>query len=278
VRDRPSRWALLLRRQRRRLRPALWGLAGFVIVLAALSLAHGVGHDSIAGWRERLGRTMGMPVRAIVIEGRGNTPEPMLRAALGVTRGEPILGFSVAAAQRRIESLSWVEHATVERRLPDTIVVSLQERRPFAVWQHDGKFVLIDRNGQTVADQDLAAFGTLPLVVGVGAPEHAAELLDALRKQPALQSRVVAAIRVGQRRWNLQLASGTNVLLPEGATAQAIAKLAELQASHQLLDRPLAVVDLRLPDRLVIRPREAKATDPHGDAAPPGSGDRRQQT
>ena len=36
--------------------------------------------------------------------------------------------------------------------------------------------------------------------------------------------------------------------------AAALARLAELQASQALLDRPLAAIDLRLPDQLVLRP------------------------
>ena len=51
----------------------------------------------------------------------------------------------------------------------------------------------------------------------------------------------------------LRLANGAEVLLPEGAEPQALARLAELQAQHALLDRPLATIDMRLPDRLVIR-------------------------
>ena len=37
----------------------------------------------------------GLRVTDVVIEGRANTPEPLLRAALGVSKGDPILGFSV---------------------------------------------------------------------------------------------------------------------------------------------------------------------------------------
>ncbi len=50
-------------------------------------------------------------------------------------RGDSMLGFSLEAARQRIEALSWVEHAAVERRLPGTLVVNLVERRPFAIWQ-----------------------------------------------------------------------------------------------------------------------------------------------
>jgi cell division protein FtsQ len=130
------------------------------------------------------------------------------------------------------------------------------------VWQFQGKFVLIDRAGQVVADQDLSAFGQLPLVVGAGAPAAAAGLLDLLGSRPDLSSRVIAAVRVGERRWNLRLNTGADVLLPEGQEEAALNKLAELQSSIALLDRPLQSVDLRLPDRLVVRPQQPAAKKP----------------
>ena len=128
--------------------------------------------------RERLGAVTaasGLRVTDIVIEGRANTPEPLLRAAIGVSKGDPILGFSLEETRARIETIPWVEHATVERRLPGTVVVNLQERRPFAIWQNQGKFVLVDRAGQVVANQDVAQFRHLPLIVGQGAPGAAAD-------------------------------------------------------------------------------------------------------
>jgi cell division protein FtsQ len=216
--------------------------------------------------RERLGGVTafaGLRVTDVEIEGRANTPEPLLLAALGVSKGDPILGFSLEQARQRVESLSWVEHATIERRLPGTVVVNLQERRPFAIWQNLGKFVLIDRAGQIVANQDVASFRQLPLVVGFGAPAAAATLIDALTDRPELQKRVIAAVRVGERRWNLLLNNNANVLLPEGHEIAALDRLMQLQQQHAVLDRPLAAIDLRLPDRLVLRPRsDAEAPTP----------------
>ncbi len=276
VKDRPARLKLLLRRQRWLLRPAAWAAFGLVAVVLVAFLVHSKGPGStLATGRERFGNAtavMGLRVQNIVIEGRANTPEPLLRAAIGVTTGQPILGFSVADARARIETLSWVEHATVERKLPSTITVNLVERRPFAIWQNLGKFVLIDRSGQIVADQDVAQFSKLPLVVGPGAPAGAAVLIDALADRPALQAHVVAAVRIGERRWNLRLDSGTDVLLPEGAEAAAIERLMALQKDHALIDRPLQVVDMRLPDRLVVRPMpEPHAPDGAAPNAPHGA-------
>jgi cell division protein FtsQ len=259
VKDRPGRLKLLLRRQSRLLRSAGWGgAAALVLLLAGILLHAAAPAATLATLRERLGgmtAIAGLRVKDVVIEGRANTPEPLLRAALGVSIGDPILGFSVEMARQRVETLSWVEHATIERRLPSTVVVFLQERRPFAIWQNQSKFVLIDRNGQVVANQNLAEFRDLPLVVGPGAPAAAAILIDALVDHPDLQKRVVAAVRVGERRWNLRLNNGADVMLPEGHEPQAIERLVQLQQQHALLDRPLAAIDMRLGDRLVLRPR-----------------------
>ncbi len=273
VNDRLGRLALLRRRARRLLRPIAWALIVSMAALIVVGLVRGAGTGGffagINAGVARLTADAGMRVRHVEIEGRANTPAPLLRAAIGVAPGDPMLGFSLTAARSRIESLSWVESATVERRLPDTIVVSLVERRPFAIWQNKGKFVLIDRTGQVVAGQDVSAFSQLPLVVGVGAPEAAATLLDALTERPALQSRVVAAVRVGQRRWDLRMTGGIDVMLPEGAVPQALDRLAQLQSTDALLDRPLAAVDLRLPDRLVVRPVSTPATPADDQHATP---------
>ncbi len=64
-------------------------------------------------------------------------------------------------------------------------------------------------------------------------------LLDALTDRPELQKRVVAAVRVGERRWNLRMNNGTDVLLPEGHEVAALDRLMQLQQEHALLDRPL---------------------------------------
>lgn len=270
--DRPGRWQLLIRRQRRMLTPAGIGLAALGVLVAGLALLHALGPtQSLSDRLGAAGARLGFTIAQVVVEGRVKTPEPLLRAAIGATPGAPILDYRLDAARARIESINWVQAATVERRLPDTIVVRLVERRPFAVWQYEGKFRLIDRDGQVVTDSDVATFaGQLPLVVGAGAPAATAALMDALAQQPGIEARVLAAVRVGERRWNLRLKSGTDVLLPEGAETQALAKLAELQAQHALLDRPLQAIDLRLPDRFVFRPLPAPAAEPKDvPAAPP---------
>jgi cell division protein FtsQ len=264
---RPSAAHLWLRRSRRFVGPALFGSA---ILMGFGLIAYGIAAVDPASQARRMldtvavfGSDRSMTVQAVIVDGRQNTPLPLIREALGVSRGDAMLGFSPEAARQRLESIPWVAQAHVERHLPATIVVRLEERRPFAIWQNQGRFVIVDRQGKTVATDGLDQFGPLPLIVGPGADQAAAALYDLLAAETEVAERVQAMVRVGERRWNLRLHSGTDVLLPEAAEAAAIKRLAELQQEAKLLDRPLAAIDLRLPDRLVVRAnRETPETPP----------------
>ena len=275
---RPSRLRLWLKRRRGMVRPALFALlaAGTLATAAYGVMSAGVRRpgadtldaqsrssafgDGIAG----LGAKAGLVVGEVMLEGSRNTPPELVREALAVRRGDPILAFSPQDARERLETIAWVERAHVERRLPGTIRVVIEERQPFAIWQRDNRFSVIDRHGRVVATDNIGGFGKLPLVVGAGAERGATPMIELLRGAAEVEQRVHALVRVGERRWNLKLRNGADVMLPEGHEAEAVARLAELQASKALLDRPLVAIDMRQPDKLVLR-----TPPPVPGAAPP---------
>ena len=211
--------------------------------LAADALAYSVG--------------VGLSVQEIFVEGRVETPAADVLAVLEVSRGAPIILFDPQAARAALETLPWIKRATIERRLPDTIYVRLEERRPLALWQRHGRLALLGDDGREIEGADIQRFAQLPMVVGDDAPQHAASLLALLQTEPELQRRVVAAFRVGDRRWNLRIDAGADrtieVQLPEINAAVAWARLSEAVHASNLFDKNVTNVDLRLPDRLVVR-------------------------
>ena len=262
-------------RRRRRLSPALrralpWAIA----VVLAIGCYGGVvlsrlpiGQAILAGAADQAlaaSAALGLVVRSIDVEGRETTDTATIMAALAAERGTPILGVSPRRAKEKLESLPWVRSAAIERRLPDTLVVRLVERHPLAVWQHAGKHELVDRDGAVIPVKDLTRFARLPTVVGDDAASHATALIDMLAREPELAARVTAAVRVDDRRWNLRIDHVIDVLLPEANPAEAWARLAAQERANKLLQRDIQTVDMRLPDRLVLRPAGA----PAGDVAP----------
>lgn len=272
--DRPGRLRLWLRRRRGLAKPAaltLLGLGALGLVGLGLYLADPAGRvQALAERAAAIGDAAGLEVREVILEGRANTPLDLVDAAIGVSRGDPILDFSPAEVRARLETIAWVESAHVERRLPGTILVRLQERTPFAIWQNQGRFAIIDRDGKVVTSETLDAFGPLPLVVGAGAERHGAALYDLLLAHRPILERTQAMVRVGERRWNLRLHNGMDVLLPEGQEAPALNRLAEMHTRHALLDRPLVAIDMRLPDRMVLRQPPAPEPAPQQRRQPPG--------
>lgn len=258
----------------------LAGLAALAMVLAGLpawAVMSGMAEKLAAQGLNALQQTSsqaGLAVVEIYVEGRTRTPSQDLLAALKVKQGDAILAIDLVAAKARVEGLAWVRNATIERRLPGVLHVALSEREPIAIWQNDGRYALIDREGVALPD-DLSHYGHLPLVVGDDAHLQAASLIEMLRSEPALMDRVKAAQWISQRRWNVVLDSlenGTEVRLPEDDSADAWRRLAELDSTHGLLQQKLSMVDLRQPDRLVVR------TDPIAPAIVPMTVPRRPKT
>lgn len=286
--DRLSQRTLLWRRVKRSLRPGLWvlGVGALLVVGGELihSLpepsppAHEAAHPAImpASPRAVSATTpvvqpglladalagLGFKVSKIEILGTSTTTPKAVAEAVGVRIGDPSFGFSLKTIQQRVEALGPVQSAVVERLLPGTLVIDVKERDIYAIWQtiQNGRpvFQIVDRKGNVITGQDAAMAKrrepSLLLLSGAGAPQQASTLLPELKAVPTVFSHVAAAERVDELRWNLILKNHTVVKLPAENEQTALNELAALQASMQLLDRPVESIDLRQPGRLVVHP------------------------
>lgn len=196
---------------------------------------------------------LGLRIEEVLVQGRARTDGEEILARLGLETGRPILAVDPAAARAALEALPWVASASVERQLPGTVYIRLTERAPLALWQDQGVIQVIDRDGAVIPGVEPRRFAHLPLLVGPDAPAHAERLIAVMDSEPSLRERVTAAVRVGGRRWNIQIEGRIDVRLPEADAAAAWAQLARIERQQGLLSRDVIVIDLRLPDRLVVR-------------------------
>lgn len=206
--------------------------------------------------------TFGLKTTDIVITGQVETPERDVFSALDV--GPSLVGFDVDRARARLLDLPWVKDVAIRKVYPGKLTVSLAERRAMAVWQVNDKMTVVEQSGDTIARFGIAdlindRFSHLPHLVGEGAAQSAREILPIAARHPQIAGRVKAYIRVGQRRWDLQMANGVIIKLPEHNADQALSEVAGLAAGERLLERELTVVDMRVQDRIVLRLDEAAA-------------------
>lgn len=254
------------KRPRRKDKPLIVRLlarAGGVAVLAltiAYGLVEGEHFQTPDGKRldpaGRIASYFGYAADDIRISGlKWQTPASVL-AAIGVRPHGALVGFDPSNAKRLLENLDWVENAQVQRLFPNQLEIHVVEREPFAVWQRDGAFYVIDSAGTALSSVSPSALPDRIVVTGEGAQLKAAALVNHLEAHPALRSRVRAAARVGDRRWTLYLAGNVKVLLPETGIDEALGTLDGLHARTGLLDKGVKSIDLRLEGTVVVRPIE----------------------
>ncbi len=195
----------------------------------------------------------GLALGDLQVVGRKRTSREEILNALAVDRGTAILTIDPVVARASLEALPWIKSARVNRRLPDVLRLDLVEREPLAIWQLGENLLLLDQDGQVIEDVEARRFAGLPIVLGEGAPHETPALIAMLRQEPSLSDRVTAATWIGKRRWNVQLDGAIAVRLPEGDAQRAWIEFAKVEREHGLLTRDVIAVDLRQPDRVVVR-------------------------
>ena len=243
---------VLRRTPRPRLRSVLSG-GGAIGLFAALAVGY-VERTHILDGFVLASADAGLRLETIEVRGRSHTPKPVIIAASELTLGEPILTISLPALHERLSTIGWIRTVAVERRMPSTIRVEITERVPMALLQTEDGHRVIDETGTVIAGADPSAFGHLTVVAGVSAASNAAPILNILRTEPELFAEVWAVTFQSERRWDVHLRSGIRVRLPETDPRTAWSQLAIIDHSKQITDRDLAVIDMRVPDQMIVEP------------------------
>ncbi len=196
---------------------------------------------------------IGFGINDVHMSGRKETSEIDVLGALELNGNSSLIGFSTDAARDKLVSLPWVASAEVSKLYPNGLSIKLVERKPFAIWQHDEELSLIEEDGHLIVPFAHQNYANLPLVTGNGAEREAKYLVPAVAAIPELKSRVKAQMLVAGRRWDIRLDNGVTIQLPEGDPADALKQLAQMDSATGLLSKDIELVDLRVPDRVVVR-------------------------
>ena len=193
----------------------------------------------------------GLVLKDILLEGQEHTPKEdiidiMTKATIDddefLTIGDPILNIDLKRIKRKLEKLTWVKYASVERLYPSTLSVSIIERQPLALWQHGGVVHLIDNEGDVINTKNIEQFSDLIILVGEESPSHIQPLFNLINSQPDLAQRVSSAIRVGKRRWNVRLENNVEIKLPEEDASKAWEHLAQMQQEASIIDTDISSI------------------------------------
>ncbi len=246
--------------------PRRFGLAATIcLLLASIGLGAVKGNhvenivSTLSDARNAAANAFGFRITNVAITGRKQLTQDEILAVGGVTGRSSLLFLDAATVRDKLKASPWIADATVLKLYPGQLQIEITERKAFALWQQDGALSVIADDGTVLEPWVSRNFVSLPLVVGKGAESRAKDFLALLAQYPQVRSAVKALVFVGERRWNLRLADGLDVRLPETGVEKSLALLSKLDREDRLFSRDITAIDLRLPDRVVVRLSEDAA-------------------
>ena len=168
----------------------------------------------------------------------------------------PVSSFDLDLEEMRttVAALNTVEAAQVRVGEAGSLVVEVTPRVPVALWRDAGTLKLIDADGVFAGVVAARADRLdLPLIAGDGAQDNIAEALALFRNAGPIAPRVRGLVRMGERRWDMVLDRNQRILLPETGSVAAIDRVIMLNQTQDLLERDVAVVDMRNANRATVR-------------------------
>ena len=196
-------------------------------------------------WLEDRLAERGLTAPRVNIGPLGFTTHEDVRRALGLYDLDPLSRLDPKRAKARLEALPWVSEARVQRLWPQTINVWLTEKTPMAILHRRGLAHAIDTQGEVIVRADASLIQSYPNISSLGAEAAAPELIETLAAYPEIFGRLVGAMRLSNRRWNLYLTPGLEVRLPAENMDQALDQLHLMILEEGILDKDITALDLR---------------------------------
>ena len=213
-------------------------------------------------------RSVGLSVDNVSVVGVEGELAEAVRLAAMVEPGENMFRADPHLIKRRVEATRRVVNVSVYRLWPDQIQIYAYPAEPVALWSNGENWAVIDSLGRQMTGLPAESFVHLPKLSGEGGAEAAPELARALAMLPGVTARLQLATRIEDRRWNLVFENGAIVRLPaDSKMPAAVQRLAGLQQRARLLERPVISIDLRVADRIFVKPVIQTASGEKPEAA-----------
>lgn len=196
---------------------------------------------------------LNLNLKNVRIEGLDYISQQAILETLNLGNQTNLFSLNTQDIAISLQKIGWIQHAHIYKQLPNTLSIKITEHKPYALWQHFGKVFVITEKGVVIPSATPKNFGALTLVIGENANLHCKQLLDIFDDYPTLKDKLSALQYMYKRRWRLHLNSGIIVDLPEDDVGNAIHKLYTLHQQQKILDRDVKIIDIRIPNRLIIK-------------------------
>jgi len=195
-----------------------------------------------------------MQIASLEIQHASPDLAAQIMAVIGMDLPISALDLDLTLLRDQVESLDAVKSATLRIGAQNALEVDVVERQPVILWRQGDSLEMLDETGARVALVPVrAAQPDLPVIAGEQADLAVEDALRLNRIASQLGPQMRGFVRVGGRRWDVVLADDRTIMLPELGAEDALRRVLALHASQALLDRDISVVDMRDPNRPLLR-------------------------
>ncbi|MDO5756292.1 MAG: cell division protein FtsQ/DivIB [Rhodobacterales bacterium] len=262
----PSRWSYRLQRMlltpmyRRMLRFGVpfcltFGVASWYLSDPAVQQSM---TQTVHDLRQQIQTRPEFMVQELSIDGASPRTAEDIRESFGYTLPLSSFDMDLEALRAKIENIPAVASAAVRVRQGGVLEVRVHERQPVALLRVPKGLIVVDREGVALdAIAHRAERAKLLVLTGDGAQDAVPEALAIRAAAGPLAPRLRGLVRMGARRWDVVLDRNQRILLPVADPVRALERVIVLNEAQAMLERDIAVVDMRLADRPTLRMNEA---------------------
>jgi cell division protein FtsQ len=161
------------------------------------------------------------PVTRLTVQAEFRHVEaPQIRAAVLPHLGKGFFAMDLDDVQQAVAALPWVASVEASKRWPDTLLLRVIERKPFARWNGDR---LIDRQGEVFGVPGADTYTALPDLRGPD--DQMSDVVGfyagALKAFAGTHLKIAGVTLTGRGSWTLATAGGAQIVLGDGALAGA---------------------------------------------------------
>lgn len=232
--------------------------AALVVLVALLWLSSAANRATVAGWveaaKDAVQERPEFMVTAIAVTGADRALEAAIREVARMPLPVSSFDLDLDQLRTRVTDLTAVRSAQVRVHPGGRLEIAVVQRSPVAVWRYADGLRLIDAEGvMTGMIAERADRADLPLIAGDGAKDAIDEALALFAAAAPIAPKVRGLVRMGERRWDMVLDNDARILLPPEGAVPALQRVIALHQAQDMLDRDIAVVDMRLGDRPTLR-------------------------
>ncbi len=175
-----------------------------------------------------------------------------------IEKGEPLLKINLGEIEARLEQNAWIKSASIKKRLPDTLIIKIEEAEPMALLNLKKRLYLMDGDGELLERLKGDGVPFLPVIKNIN-PKKKEDMKEALKLVSILNDKNIIAnrdsIEIGVESYGLKInMDGELIKVGYGDYSAKFDRWMALEPEIRKKGLPIKYVDLRFKDSVIVKP------------------------